>query len=223
MSASIGMKKMLAFAVLGALGCLCAGGLGEGLLAGTGPAEGEKKTPSIASAPGPLAPAPGVSRAVAPARPASGPTAPPRPAGSPEMARLIKERKAGTGDIQISLRWENRNDIDLHCVDPSGEEIYFGHQKSRSGGWLEQDANNGNKEHEWGDTDRPLENVFWGEGKAPVGKYRVFIQHYSLRDPGKKDPTRYWVEIRVGSTLKKYEGEIAHKDGKKHIDEFTVT
>ena len=38
------------------------------------------------------------------------------------------------GDVQISLIWFNTNDLDLHCVDPNGFEIYWkpDHRRSQS-------------------------------------------------------------------------------------------
>src|ERR1700733_9394828 len=53
----------------------------------------------------------------------------------PEAAaieRRLGEVSAKGGDIQISLSWHNYNDLDLHCIDPAGEEIFFGNRRSRS-------------------------------------------------------------------------------------------
>lgn len=58
-----------------------------------------------------------------------------------ETQRRVREAGGKEGEIQISLSWNNRNDLDLHVVDPKGEEIYFRHKKSNSGGELDVDMN----------------------------------------------------------------------------------
>ncbi len=42
---------------------------------------------------------------------------------SPEFNRRLEREGAQSGDVQFSLMWSNVNDLDLHCVDPSGEKI----------------------------------------------------------------------------------------------------
>lgn len=55
----------------------------------------------------------------------------------------IRERVTRAGglydgvDIRASLLWDNRNDLDLHCITPSGEHIYFGHKQAQCRGWLD--------------------------------------------------------------------------------------
>ena len=41
----------------------------------------------------------------------------------------------GTGDVQATLRWNNLNDLDLHVTDPEGNEIYYSHASSPTGGF----------------------------------------------------------------------------------------
>lgn len=75
----------------------------------------------------------------------------------------------GTGAVHITLTWDNATDVDLHVTDPSGEEIFFGHPGSASGGRLDVDDIDG-----YGP-----ENIFWPEGGAPAGQYVVEVVYYS--------------------------------------------
>jgi hypothetical protein len=80
----------------------------------------------------------------------------------------------GGGDVQITLLWVGDADIDLHVVDPFGEEIYFFHETSSSGGFLDHDTIPCGS-----DIAQPVENVFWPSGGAPRGHYEVVVVYYS--------------------------------------------
>ncbi|HWA58159.1 MAG TPA: hypothetical protein VG692_12940 [Gemmatimonadales bacterium] len=91
--------------------------------------------------------------------------------------------QVGTGDIQVSVAWDDSADVDLHVVDPNGEHIYFGHRDAASGGTLDLDANAAcgrNVPPGGGD---PIfvsnENVVWPTGKAIPGQYVVFLHYWS--------------------------------------------
>lgn len=49
--------------------------------------------------------------------------------------------EAGTGKLQVSCSWDRPNDVDLHVVEPNGEEIYYGNSYSTNGGELDIDSN----------------------------------------------------------------------------------
>jgi hypothetical protein len=91
------------------------------------------------------------------------------------FAKRLDAAGAQTGDIQISLYWNNFNDLDLHCIDPKQVEIYFSHKESElTGGRLDVDRN-ANAPY----TVTPVENIFWPAGGAPSGRYQVYVVHYS--------------------------------------------
>ncbi|MGE0352020.1 MAG: YfaP family protein [Gemmatimonadales bacterium] len=91
-----------------------------------------------------------------------------------EMAQPVNILRVGSGDVQVSVSWDAPTDVDLHVIDPDGEEIYFGNLTSASGGTLDLDSNpacnldNINNE-----------NVVWPTGTAPSGTYTVFLDYWS--------------------------------------------
>ena len=107
------------------------------------------------------------------------------------MGRRLRREGAKTGDVQVSLMWNNYNDIDLHVDCPSGERIFFGHNRSACKGELDVDMNASGRE-----SNKPVENIYWPEGGAPPGRYRVFVHHYA--NHGDPDPTEWTVSIQVG-------------------------
>lgn len=51
--------------------------------------------------------------------------------------------EAGTGKLQISLSWDQPNDVDLHVTEPNGTRIYYANPYSFNGGTLDIDSNAG--------------------------------------------------------------------------------
>lgn len=137
---------------------------------------------------------------------------------SPELKRRLDEAGARAGAIEIALIWENRNDLDLHVVDPAGEHINYGHRQSVSGGELDVDRNaacTGNV------TDQPVEHVVWSRGAAPMGSFRVLVHHYS--NCGVRDPTPFRVEVVRDGKHESMNGAVSHRDPPLLVGEFTRT
>ncbi len=81
----------------------------------------------------------------------------------------------GTGDVQVNVTWDSPADVDLHVVDPLGEEVYWAHKSAVSGGQLDLDSNAG-----CGSDGPRAENIFWASGLiAPHGDYTVRVDHWS--------------------------------------------
>ena len=201
MSAAIGSRKLLHFALLGAAGCLAGWLVGEGFL--------------WAAKPGSTGSAPALSLVTTPVTPDAPPPLSPPPPPPPELAERLKAAGAKTGDVQISLGWKNINDLDLHCIDPNDEEISFRNKKARSGGELDVDMNATEPR-----TRTPVENIYWPAGGAPLGQYRVYVDHYA--NHGDPDPTEYLVSVLVGRERRQFTGTISKGDRKKLIWEFEV-
>jgi len=118
------------------------------------------------------------------------------------VAHRLVRAKAKTGDVQITLAWNNGNDLDLWCVDPFGEHIFFGNRIARSAGELDIDMNAGGAE-----TNEPIENIYWPRGEAPSGKYQVFVNYFA--NHGAPDPTAWTVDVLNKGRRSHFQGTIS--------------
>ncbi|HWA17310.1 MAG TPA: hypothetical protein VG817_12815 [Gemmatimonadales bacterium] len=99
----------------------------------------------------------------------------------PYATQNVRFLRVGTGDIQVSVAWDDTSDVDLHVIDPSGEEINFSHRTSASGGKLDLDGNPACARNQVGNTAAFVsnENVVWPTGTAPSGNYKVILDYWS--------------------------------------------
>jgi hypothetical protein len=97
------------------------------------------------------------------------------------MLSRLKISGAKTGDIQVSISWDNTNDIDLwvHCLG-NGIDEYVGWQNRMAacGGCLDVDAN----VYAYNATKTPVENIFWAPRTSPHTKYYVYVHFYQKWD-----------------------------------------
>jgi hypothetical protein len=107
----------------------------------------------------------------------------------PYISRGLSVIRVGSGDVQVSVAWNSAADLDLHVVDPSGEEVYWGSRTAVSGGELDLDSNAACG------SDQPRnENTVWPVGQAPTGTYVVRLDHW---DACGAEQTDYVVTIWV--------------------------
>ena len=133
------------------------------------------------------------------------------------QARLDREG-AKSSDVQVSLMWNNYNDLDLHIVCPSGERIHGGNKTSACGGVLDVDAN------VRAETRKPVENVFWPEGTAPGGQYHVYVHYYQKHKKRRsKDPTTFQIIVNSGGETTEYTAELSKGDSIIQVCSFTVS
>jgi len=113
----------------------------------------------------------------------------------------ITVTQVGTGDIQVTLSWDANSDVDLHVVEPGGEETYYARRTSPSGGHLDLDSNAGCQI----DGVRN-ENISWPEGRAPRGVYSVRVDYWSSCGVA---ATNYTVRINNGGSVQIVTGSFA--------------
>ena len=134
-----------------------------------------------------------------------------------ELQARLEREGAMSGDVQISLMWENYNDLDLHVVCPSGERIHGGNKKSECNGELDVDAN------VRAETKKPVENVVWEGISAPPGTYQVYVHHYKKhRKRRTRDPTKFQIIVNNVGDFREYHGELTHGDPIRLVCQFEV-
>jgi hypothetical protein len=127
------------------------------------------------------------------------------------------EREGGdSGAVQISLAWDDYNDLDLHVFCPSGERIYFNNRTSGCGGVLDVDMNVRPV------SDEPIENVVW-KGNAPLGAYKVGVHFYKHhRKRRTKRTTGYTLRVVTHGRAKTYKGSIKYGMAMQMVTAFTL-
>lgn len=119
----------------------------------------------------------------------------------------VRFLRVGTGDIQISVAWDDTSDVDLHVFDPNGDHIFYGNKTVTSGGVLDLDGNAAcvkNPLPGGGTGYVSNENVVWPTGRAIAGQYKVVLNYYS---PCGSASTDYVVTLqRVGASPEVFTG-----------------
>jgi hypothetical protein len=105
-----------------------------------------------------------------------------------------------SGQVQVTVGWQGTADIDLHVVDPAGEEIYYGDRTSASGGQLDHDANAACSY-----SPPTVENVYFSQ--APRGSYRARVHVFSMCQDVSVPVT---LSISVGGRVYSFQHVMTH-------------
>lgn len=148
----------------------------------------------------------------------------------------IKEKvktAGGTVDgfLRCSLAWSNFDDLDIHVVEPTGSEIYYGDRKGQSGGTLDVDMNAGGR-----NSRTPVENIIWkNRSRMQEGLYEVYVHNYAKREAA---DVGFVLEVEVDGDVHTFEYpkavddkkrvsvvkfEYTHKNGVKVVDSIPST
>jgi hypothetical protein len=136
--------------------------------------------------------------------------------GNDDIQSRLEREGGKTGEVQISLAWDDFNDLDLHLFCPSGERIYFNNRNSACGGELDVDMNVRPT------SESAVENIVWLEN-APLGKYKVgvhFYKHHSKSDTTKVCGFR--ARITIHDKTRDYSGTITHGQAMQMVTSFTL-
>jgi len=135
-----------------------------------------------------------------------------------EISKPVEEElkviKVGNGALQISLSWNNTDDVDLYVWTPSGERLFWNNRKSSHSDKkdsLDIDANyNCHKDSIAKGIN--AENVYFGN-PLDTGSYKVAVQLYNKCSTEPREGARYNVTANV-------KGEFIDFGGKDQSGKF---
>ena len=141
---------------------------------------------------------------------------------SGELGQRLKAAGARSGDVQVSIAWNTIDDIDVHVVvEPLRPTratprsfINWTNRLGVCGGWLDVDANM----HPLQLTDKPVENIFWGTGRAPFGRYTVAVHYYKSFSGRPRVPVE--VAVLVDGREERFHPTVRYGDGLQVVAEF---
>ena len=138
------------------------------------------------------------------------------PPENDDLDQRLKREGGKTGAVQVSLAWDDYNDLDLHLFCPSGERIYFNNKKSDCGGELDVDMNVKPV------SNNAVENVVWPKN-PPKGTYKVgvhFYKHHKKRRT--KKHTKYRLRVSIFGKIQEYSGMIKYGTAIQMVTGFTI-
>lgn len=138
------------------------------------------------------------------------------PPENDDMDKRLEREGGKSGSVQVSLVWDDYNDLDLHLFCPSGERIYFNNKNSECGGELDVDMNVKPV------SDNPVENIVW-TCKPPKGTYKVGVHFYKHHRKRKTKKTcKYRVRVSLYGKIQEYSGTIKYGKAIQMVTGFTI-
>lgn len=126
------------------------------------------------------------------------------------------------GVLRFSIQWnesgKDNSDLDAHCIEPTGNEIYFGNcrkpEMSKLGGQLDIDITQPNRQMPG---KASVENITWSDKtRMKPGVYKFFVNQYAAR--GSKG---FKVEVEFDGEIHSFEYNHSVR-GNVHVAEVTM-
>ena len=96
----------------------------------------------------------------------------------------LTEFKEDTADLMLVISWNtDQTDVDLHVVEPTGEECFYSHRNTKMGGYISQDVTEG-----YGPEMYVLPN-------AEKGDYEVKVKYFSPNQSRASAKTKVFASI----------------------------
>jgi len=114
----------------------------------------------------------------------------------------------GTGPVQVTLRWNTGEDVDLHVVEPTPTgpcDVFYGNATGAqcgAVGSLDLDSNAGCTPD-----NVDIENIIYVDGGVPSGTYTVRVDHWANCSPATTF-VPYEVEVRNNGVISGYCGSF---------------
>ena len=107
------------------------------------------------------------------------------PNGAPVIPAIDEKfNKLLDTDLRVIIRWDtDSTDIDLHVLEPSGEEVFYQHQRSQTGGLLSFDVTTGYGPEEF------------MHKAAPKGVYKIMTNYFASHQQKLTGPVTVTVTV----------------------------
>ena len=135
-----------------------------------------------------------------------------------DIAGRVKAAGGKGGALQISLAWEDTNDLDLSVQTPAGEELYWGRARTSDGGELDVDMNALGSPAV---TRKPVENITWPRQPPGDGTYRVRVHFFGGR-PRQPEQPSFRIRLQVGDEVKLLTGRLSQVRQYIEVARFTI-
>lgn len=160
-----------------------------------------------------------LSRQVENCPPPPPPSPPPSERQTQDMRQRLARERAGKGKLQISLKWDGLEDLDLHVKCPGGQLDWHspstraGHEFC--GGILDVDMNSGPD-----GSASPVENSVWPS--PPAGDYEVSVNFFDRRGQRSRTIPFQVLVQREGQADKIISGSVSRTDESVTVYSFTI-
>lgn len=118
------------------------------------------------------------------------------------FGRLLRAG-ARSGAVEVTLLWNDQNDLDLHIDCPNGNWLNFSN-KTECGGILDIDRN----AHQNALTMEPVENIVWTSQPTCIGRYTVYV-HFFRQHGGQPGTSDFKVRLKRGIKVQYSDGTVA--------------
>ncbi|WP_375448315.1 YfaP family protein [uncultured Fibrella sp.] len=123
------------------------------------------------------------------------------------------------GNPRFNLQFTNEAnvDMDLHVIDPKGNEIYYGRKSTSDGGQLDVDC----KCSSCGQG--PNENIFWPDGKGIKGTYKYWVEYFRYCGSNDAATSDFTLRIAVNEAVKAtFKGTLSNSNDKSAVQTWTL-
>ena len=125
------------------------------------------------------------------------------------------ENVGNNGALKVTLLWNFKGDIDLHILQPNGNEIYWKRKTdAETGGFLDVDNREGG--------DGAAENIFWVNPMS--GTYSISLKYFQPSETEKIKGSGVCsvVIFQEGKEPQTYEVYMSVLNEVKHVDDLVV-
>jgi hypothetical protein len=135
-----------------------------------------------------------------------------------DIAGRVSAAGGQGGALQLSLAWEDLNDLDLSIRTPKGEILNYRTLATSDGGVLDIDMNALGSVNL---TKQPVENITWPKRPPPDGEYIVRVHFFAYRREAPRSPG-FRVRLQVADQTRLLSGRLGREGQYLEVARFSI-